>query len=456
MEESSLLERIYRKEKELQLENELLKGVPIWRIVRFQTRLHYISTQTGYLASTGTREIVGPRRIKLFSGFWRYLFKSNLNIFFSFNRLVINDGKYMDKFLDPVIEQSFLKDDDYVIIDSRYYTGDYPRIHKEFTISNERRTVGMQLLQHFFMLTTPLIYKKKIVRLFKKVKEEFNLPENYLKLYYNSVAAFLTEYYYFLFWFKLLQPRRVLLVYRGAYFGPIIACKKLSIPVAEFQHGITLDRTVSFTGDYDFRIDPDFFFTFGPYWKSNCFGMTDDRTICIGWAYSQMMKKQQKICEKTKTTVLAISSPEISDALLEALSLLSQWCPQIHYHIRLHPSESYNEEQKMKLSNIPQAELADNTNDSAVVLPLYDFVIGENSSVLYEALSMGCNVGLLNICGLRPPIEKPGISGSFYVINSKADYEDYLAKKKEEKGFSDSFYSEFDKEKFRQFLNQYM
>ncbi len=456
MEESALLENIYRKEVELQLDNEVVKGIPFWRIVRYYTRLHYINAQVGYVATTGTQKRVGPKRIKLFSGFWNFLFKKDLTMLFAFNRLVYNNGRYLDKMTDPVIEESYINESNYVIIDPPNYTGQYPRIHKEHTITNERRTISLQLLQRIMMLVVPILYKGTINRVYNKAKSSFELPEGYIDKYYNSLAVFLAEYYYYIFWLKLLMPRRVLLVFRGSYFGLIAACKHLSIPVAEFQHGITLDKTVSYTGEYDQRIDPDYFLTFGSYWKSSCFGMTDDRTICIGWAYSQMIKKQQKECEKTKATILVISSPEISDTVLDALSLLSQWCPQMHYHIRLHPSESYNEEQKMKLSKIPQAELADNSNDSAVVLPLYDFVIGENSSVLYEALSMGCNVGLLNICGLRPPIEKPGISGSFYIIKNQADYKAYLAKKKERNGFRDSFYSEFDKEDFRRFLDQYM
>ena len=253
-----------------------------------------------------------------------------------------------------------------------------------------------------------------------------------------------------------MKPRRVLLVFRGGYFGLIAACKRLSIPVAEFQHGITLDKTVSYTGDYDQRIDPDYFFTFGSYWKSRNFGMTEERTICIGWAYSLMIKQEQLESEKIKGTSLVVSSPEISDLILDAISLLSQWNPLVKYHIRLHPSESYNEKQRGKLANIPQAELVDNSNDSATVLPRYDFVLGENSSVLYEALSIGCRVGLLKICGLCPPVDKPGIDSSFYIIGQPDDYSVFINGGKETSSNSESFYSDFDKNKFKKFLNEKM
>lgn len=456
MEESALLEKLYRKEKELQLDDVQIKGIPLWRVVRYYTRLHYINAQVGYVATTGKQMGVGPKRLKLFSGFWNYLFKKDLTLLFTFNRLVKNKGQYLDKLTDPVVEESFIKESNYVIIDPPNYVGDYPRIHKEHTVSNERRTVSMQLLKHMLMLICPLLYNNKVKQLFNKAKVPFELPDSFVNKYYSSLAVFLTEYYYYKFWLLMMKPRRVLLVFRGGYFGLIAACKSLSIPVAEFQHGITLDKTVSYTGDYDQRIDPDYFLTFGSYWKSHNFGMTEERTFCIGWAYSQMMKREQVENEKIKGTALVVSSPEISDMVLDALSLLSQWNPQVKYHIRLHPSESYNEEQRGKLANIPQAELVDNSNDSATVLPLYEFVLGENSSVLYEALSIGCRVGLLKICGLCPPVDKPGINSSFYIIEKPVDYLSFFNGRKENSSNNEFYYSDFDNNKFKKFLDEKM
>lgn len=452
MEESALLERLYSKEKELKLDSITIKGVPLWRIVRYYSRLHYLSIHAGYVATSSNQKVVGPRRIKLFSGYWKYLSQKELNVLFTFNRLVMYKGQYFDKLLDPVVEESFLKNANYLIADSPYYTGNYSRMHKDHTVSNERRTLSMQILLHSFKILSPLICKKSVSLVFNMAKEAFELPDSFIKKYYESVAVFLAEYYYYLFWFRLLKPRRVLLVFRAGYFGQIAACKQLSIPVAEFQHGITLDRTVSYTGDYDCRIDPDYFLTFGSYWKSDSFGMTDERTICVGWAYSQLMSRILENCMKIDGTVLAISSPEISDMLLDAISQLSHWNPHIKIHIRLHPSERYNDSQNEKLNTIPNAEVVDNSNDSAAVLPLYNYVVGENSSVLYEALSLGCRVGLLNICGLRPPLEKPGIINSFYVINNPSDFDRFIEEDFTNIQEKESFYSTFQANKFQDFM----
>lgn len=456
MEESSLLTKLEERENYYHIDNDEILNTPIWRIVRYQSRLYYVQKHTNYVATTGGETVAGKRKVKCHSGFWKYLGKKKLNIFYTFNRLVFCNGCYFDKFIDPVIEESKLRDENYVIVDSPNYAGDYPRIHKNHVVDNEVRTISKQILKKLMIWLVPFILSKKIKLFFKKAQSVYELPDNFIKQYHRMIALFIAEYLYDFFWFSLLQPKRVMVVFREGYFAQIAVCKRLAIPIAEFQHGITLDKTVSFTGDYDYRIDPDYFLTFGSYWKSEHFGMTNDRTICIGWAYSQYMKHRMDIRKKEEGAILVISSPEISDKVLEAIRSLIEWNPSMKFHIRLHPSERFNDAQKSKLHDIPQAEVVDNSVDSAAVLPQYQYVIGENSSVLYEALSLGCKVGLLNICGLQPPIDKPGIKGSFDVINSKESFEAFISMDRNKKLNTESFYSEFDDRLFENFINNKM
>lgn len=457
MEESALLRTIHSKEKELNLQNITLFGVPIWRIVRYKTRLDYINKQVGYVARTTPAKMVGKRRVKLFSGFWKYLFQHGLNVFFPFNRLVVNNGFYLDKFIDPVIDESELCHNRFVIVDPAGYEGDYPRNHKDHTVSNESRTVSLLFLEVLFRVLSPIIYKKRVNVLYEKVRQPFCLEKDYYKQFYNPIALFVARYYYYLLWFRLLKPRRVFIVYREGYFPVIAVCKKLGIPIAEFQHGITLDNTVSFTGEYDGRIDPDYFLTFGDYWKGPQFGMSLDRMVNIGWAYSKYLAKKFDEVNKNKDNdVLVISSPEISDSILDAIKELSMAKGVFRFHIRLHPCESYNEKQKEKLANIACAEVVDNKIDSALVLPSYKYVVGENSSVIYEALSMGCKVGMLNLCGLRPAIELPGIKESFCVINNADDFENFLSDRESNNKINGGFYSEFDNKRFMDFIEKSM
>ena len=456
MEESKLLNDIYETELSLDLQRETIVGIPIWRLLRYQTRLHYLTMQTGYVARTAPRKLIGRRRVKLFSGFWKLLRRREATWFFPFNRLVMCYGSYMDKFTDPPLEESDLQHDKYVIVDPPSYQGDYPRVHKDYVVDNEGRTLAKQILNVFCKCYVRLAYSATINRLYDKIEKSFNLSEIIKKSYLLTLSLFLSNYIYYRFWFKVLKPRRVFIVYREGYFPLIAVCKKLMIPVAEFQHGITHDKTVSYTGDYDSRIDPDQFLTFGEYWKGPQFGMPLDRIHCIGWAYSKYLSR--KVTDEEKfgnDTVLVISSMEISDNILDAVLLLSQANPSMKFHIRLHPCESYNVEQKTKINKIENASIVDNSIDSMTALMSYSLVIGENSSVLYEAISMGCRVGLLNFCNLKAPLDKEGIRENFYIINDVDGFQNFVSGKAKS-GNKYSFYSDFDGEAFMSFINEKM
>lgn len=458
MEESQLLNKIYQEEKSLDINNDTICGVPLWRIVRYKTRLQYLNAQVGYVARTSPQKAIGKRRIKICSGFWKYMFKKDLTIVFPFNRLVLLGSAYLDKFTDPVIEESDILRDNCVIVDPPSYISDYERIHKSCTISNESRTLVKQVLNVACKFVARVFYHKKIKRIFNRVKGTFQLQDSYIKTYYGSTAAFLSNYVYYHFWFRLLRPRRVFIVYREGYFPIIAVCKKLHIPVAEFQHGITHDKTVSFTGDYDNRIDPDYFFVFGNFWRGPQFGMSLDRIVNIGWAYKLLLLKNSSTAqEKADGAVLVISSPEISDAILDAVSEMAKLIPAVNFHIRLHPCEGYNDEQRAKLQRIGNAQVVDNKLDSSVVLPRYSHVIGENSSVLYEALSFDCHVALLNFGGLKAPLEIKGVAENFFVISQPQDFMGFLQGKDSGKKSSDSsFYSDFDQTEFNNFINTSM
>ena len=457
MEEASILKDLVRKEYSLGLYEQTIFNVPIWRIVRYHTRLYYINKKTGYTTGNPIEFKFGKPKLKLFSGFWHSIGKKNLSVFFTFNRLAKVNEEFLDKFVDPVIDESDLSQSNYVIVDPRNYCGHYPRVHREHTVSNENRTLLCQIFKYLYKIITPIKYGKEINELFQKVQDAFDLPDNYIKRFYFEIGNFIAYYRYYSLWFSVLKPSHVFVVYREGYFPQIAVCKNRGIPVAEFQHGITLDNTVSFAGEYDPRIDPDYFLVFGEYWKGPQFGMPLDRIINIGWAYSKYLQKTiEKTTEKHKNEILVISSPEISDAILDALKELSQHNGDYSFDIRLHPCESYNDSQQQELESIPKARVVDNKTDSALVLPTYKYVVGENSSVIYEALSVGCKVGMLNMCGLRPAIDLPGIRDNFFVINNCDDFERFLQDDASQTGSKAEFYSAFDNKRFMQFINESM
>ena len=88
MEESKLLIELEQKELKANLGNITIAGVPIWRIVRYQSRLKYVSTHSDYVAVSGKTKFIGKRSIKLLSGFWKYFGKKDLTIFYTFTNIL--------------------------------------------------------------------------------------------------------------------------------------------------------------------------------------------------------------------------------------------------------------------------------------------------------------------------------------------------------------------------------
>ena len=87
MEEAGLLKELVKLEDELDVNVPTIHNIPIWRIVRYHARVHYLTNKTGYIKGAPKDYKVGTPRLKLFSGFWRHLGKKDLSVFFSFNRL---------------------------------------------------------------------------------------------------------------------------------------------------------------------------------------------------------------------------------------------------------------------------------------------------------------------------------------------------------------------------------
>ena len=456
MEQSVLLNSIDKIEKGLHLNDETILGIPLWRLFRFDVRVHYINTQVDYKVLTAKAQGTERKKPRFFSGFWHYLWRKRTTIIFPFTRLANNNGVLLDKFTDPIIELCSIDSSKYLIVDPSDYYGDYNRLHKDSVISNEGRTLSRYIARILLAQAFIFLKPKKLTSLFNRIREPFKLSDNYIYKMYKRLGFFIADYFYFLIWFMILRPRRVFVVYREAYFPVIAACKKLSIPIAEFQHGITLDKTVSFTGDYDYRIDPDYFFVFGNFWKDSPFEMPKDRIIPIGWAYSKYIESRAGHEERhPDKTILVISSAEISEQILDAIAYLSNIDSEVSFHIRLHPCEGYDEFLQKKLSKISNAEVVSNKEDSALVLPRYRKVIGENSSVLYEALANGCKVGMLAICGLQAPIYVKGIKESFYIIDSKEAYMKFM-QKENSKNSESAFYTDFDQDFFIKFIEERM
>ena len=230
---------------------------------------------------------------------------------------------------------------------------------------------------------------------------------------------------YILLFLKKLNIRSILGVSRVTFIPQSLAAKQLKIKVIEIQHGITQGLTNLYSGYNNLVVDPDFFCTFGNFCPSTVFGIDQSKVINVGWAFKDYIKRSSQSIQKSDA-VLVISEPEISEKLLNFIVALSRKFPDVYFHIRRHPQELFNALQlKILKENSHIIDVSSKQCSQIAILP-YNFVIGENSSVLYESLSLGKKVGRINCNGLNAIGYDATNSDGFYYINDIEDFSHFM------------------------------
>ncbi len=436
-------------------------GFSFWRIVRAQVLDRYMKFYYDIKPRDTSKKTIYPFKFLVsylysFMSYLSLLFSKNKHkkiIVYAFPRLQKIDGLYIDKFTDPLVTSSNLKEN--CIIFQRPLAG----VHKKPRYNqNKIRTTdfvdfsasfaGLVLLPFIF-----LIHGHKLYKLYLIAKQHFRLTiKDYIKFNYR-LGAFLFSYAFNKHLFKLLKPRKVLLVNRGINYAVIHACKKLQINVCELQHGITHSYTILYSGKYDENLDPDYFYSFGAYWKGKQFGLPPEKIINIGWAYEKFLKKVTPKNNMTDDVILVISEPIISDNIIRAVGELAKQFPRMTFDLRLHPQERLSALHAKTIKTRSNIKLVDNAIESSVAVMAYKWVLGVNSSVLYEALSLNKAVGCIHFEGCNSAVAFKNINDTFTIINRAEDLQEFLLLPPEVKNKKDAFFSRYNPDYFNNVLD---
>ena len=450
MTEEFLLEEFLEKEKELGLNDVQYMQMPLWRLFRVSYREKYIKKYlVDYSAQSAQRETLiwlAYNAMYFISSAFQ-LVKSLIakkhynNIVFAFPRLQkLNENLYIDKFTDPVIDATHIKESVCVFqfINRKIYKG------KRW---KEDRVIRMEFIVFFSAFVALLLWpiiafsaRKEIKRLYDKVCCIFHLGTIEYVRWCIKFSFFKCEVGLYCFLFKKMRCQNVYVVNRMVCLPQIIAAHQCGLMVLEFQHGITMGVTTLYAGQYDAVADPDYFLVFSEFWRGNQFAIPQDRITNIGWAYKNIINKLPMKEVVHENTCLVISSPEISSKLVETVLLLAHEYSQFRFHIRCHPQESISINILKKIKRVSNVEIVDNNVDSFMALKRYLYVVGVNSSVLFEALSMGKIVARLNFNGFCPiptHIEEDG----FYYVSCLVDFQKFINSKNN--GSPSGFYNDF-------------
>ncbi len=459
MDYNTLLLDMIEKEKRLNLYKAKVIGAPFWRIVRFKTRVKLLKHRVGFSNDTRIRQLKVRSIIRnFFISFKQYLklfFKKKEkieNIIFALPRLHKVGEVYLDKFSDPVISQTKIKES--FLIFQKPLSGAhkqnrycYDKVIKTDFIEFASRILGL--------LTLPfvsVIFFSALSNTYRKAKLYFGLTIKDGFLFGIRLGSFVVMFVVYYVLFKKIRPRRIFIVSREVFFPIILAAKKSGIEVYEFQHGATNGETPLYSGLYNEILDPDFFLSFGDAWIGDQFGIPTNKIINIGWAYQNFIHALDKRKKYSDNVILVISDPYSGLKILKAVVKIAELNKNCIFHIRLHPQESYTKEQLDIVEDNDNIIIQSNKIESAMALLPYQTVLGENSTVLYEALSYGKRVGRLSFGGVNPEKLDDNFEKEFQYIKSAHDFNSFLQLKTMGLNITKSFYSDFSADKVNALL----
>ena len=247
--------------------------------------------------------------------------------------------------------------------------------------------------------------------------------------------------------FKCTSAKRILGPARSYMAAPFYAAHHLGIKVFELQHGVTYGESVTYSGYRDPSVMPDFFLAFGDNRPLDVYGIDENKIINIGWALQSYIARFPNKNGYSSNDVLVISDPEITDIIFELVVKLANNNPQNTFYIRPHPHEIITEQHLQIISSRDNIRIQDKTENISIVLNQFENIVGENSTVLYEALAVNKKVGRLFYSGLKPMYLEESDKDCFWEIHNQEEFELFLSEGITMKK-SKTIYSKFNVELF--------
>lgn len=451
MELDEFISEIEEKEKLYNLYDHKINDITIYRIIRFNTRVKYLK-KIGFTNKTR------PRKINIFKTlivFIRDLFfivklifsKSAYDlVFFEFPRVFNSKKSYYEKITHPLIHE--VKKEKEVLI----FKGINSFKNNNFSLGqlHSLSTKTFCILTALFLAPSfYLLYMNKLNNFLKSLGCVVKLGMIEKLKIITKTTVFFVEHHVFGHIFKLLKVKQIVVGGRESYLPQLAAAKKLKVLSFEMQHGITRSKTPYYTGEYDKFLDPDFFLTFGKEWKGKFFGVPQSKIINIGWGSS---KYRYKHLNRGKSSeVLVASSPELTEKILTFLRLAKEI--NIKFSFRTHPQEQLNLQQMDLIASLKNVAL-DNSLDSEEAIAKFDYILGHNSSILFEAACFGKTIMVFNTLEIPAVNSKQILKYGFHLISNPSDIEQVFKLPKTEPILKSNFYSIFEPNNFIKCLKE--
>lgn len=458
LEHDKLLNEISLREIESGLYDIKIDGIGVYNYIRRYCRNRFMS-EFGFSEGIGSPcASINERRKNIlisFRDFIKIAFGRTKahNVIRSFERIELVNGLYVDKFTDPIVDFTSINKN-YVIIDpGRNGRHLRPRSHQNNIIYPDAIYWLSSHLLRFKFIKSRYIKKnaKLLDNLYFKLNKTF--PEISFDRDWITLVIIEQTYvlYFYKYLFKKLRAKRFFAPARGSFLDMIPAAKLRNVRVFELQHGVTYGESLTYSGYVDPLFSPDYFLAFSKITNPHNYGMEEDRVVEIGWAFEKYLALAEK--QHAENGVLVISSPEISAKMVTMTTLLASLNPNVKFSFRPHPNEVLDEEKLNQLGRYDNIDINDNLENLNVALARFSYIIGENSTALYEGLNMGKNVGKLFLEGRQPRYLDEDDKKYFYEISSNEDFLDFIGSPMGSKP-SRKLYQLFDKTAFESIISE--
>ncbi len=456
LEHDKLLKEVCSREIGCGLYEVKIDGISVYNYIRRDCRNRFMSE---FGRGEGIKDPYVPlneRRKSILISFWHFIeiafgrIRAN-NVIRSFERIEFVNGSYVDKFTDPIVDFSSINESFLIIDPGRNGRHLKPRAHQNNIVYPDVIYWLSSRLLRFKFIKKRYIREnaKALDELFIKLNKAF--PEYFIDMDGITRAILEQSYirYFYRCLFKKLKVKRLFAPARGSFMHMIPAAKLENICVFELQHGVTYGESLTYSGYIDPMFSPDYFLAFSKITNPHNYGMEGDRIVEIGWAFEKYLTLVEG--QDSGNSVLVISSPEISEKMIVVTSFLASHNPSVKFSFRPHPNEVLNEEKLNELGKYDNIEINNNLENLSVTLTKFSYIIGENSTALYEGLNMGKNVGKLFWGGLQSRYLNEDDKKYFFTISNNEDFKNFIRSPKGIKP-SRKLYETFNKRAFESII----
>lgn len=454
--ENIVLKNLLKIEEQTSIYDEKIWGLPLWSFIKRKYRNRYIWLNDNIPPMSNHPSFNLWSLLHSFIvSFWQVLSlfihpKKITNLFLGFQRMEKVDGTYIDKLVDPIIISTDAKDD-YVYLERGRSGVHYsPRyidniIWTEF-IDNFCFIIACFLFPFFYLFNF-----KTYGKLINNIKQllPISLKEQVQICY--TTTAFLLKTLFLCLIIKKLGVKRIFAPIAVIHYPYIAACKLAKIPCYEIQHGITVGQTSTYFGEYRPECYPDYFLAFGhSSVQERLFGVPLEKMINIGCAFKSFLKGRDVVM--LKNTYLLLSEPEISEKMVNTIIELAELYPKCTFHLRLHPQEKLNQYLRDLLDKLPNTKLIETVENSTIACMAYEGVIAENTTVLYEAVSVGVKAARLQYNGFHTIHFENEPRDLFFYMKKSEDFSTFVNNFNASEFNKELFYSTFDSKAFNLLL----